>query len=78
MAGELSLLLNLLKVDVSNGLVSVEDAGNLLESRSLGLNDEEVNKDQFAEIPKRVEEHEMPVLGEVVPGELVGLASKVS
>lgn len=45
MAGELSLLLNLLKVDASDGLVSVEDAGNLLKSRSLGLNDEEVDKD---------------------------------
>lgn len=74
MSSELDLLLDLLEVDVGGRVVSVEDARNLLEGGALGLDVEEVDEDEFAQVPDGVEEEEVPVVGHVVPGELVGLA----
>lgn len=73
LAGEMSLLLNLREVDVGNGVVAVKDASNLLEGRALCLDVEEVHEDELEEVPEGVEEHKVPVLGKVVPRELVGL-----
>lgn len=72
--GNLGLLLDLLKIDVSNGILTVEDTGNLLKGGSLGLDVEEVDEDKLDGVPEGVEQHEVPVVGEVVPGELVCLA----
>lgn len=71
---EMQLLLDLLEVDVRHGVLAVEDAGDLLEGRATGLDVEEVHEDGLAGVPEGVEEHEVPVVGEVLPRELVGLA----
>jgi hypothetical protein len=72
---QLDLLLHLLKVDMGDSVVAIEDAGNLLEGGALGLDVEEVHEEELAEVPEGVEEHEVPVLGHILPSELVGLAS---
>lgn len=74
--GVVDVLLDLVHVDVGNGRVAVEYAGDLLEGGALGLDVEEPDEDELDEVPEGVEQHEVPVVGEVVPGELVGLAMK--
>lgn len=72
----LNLLLHLVEIDMGNGILAVEDTGDLLECGALGLGVEEVDEDKLDSVPEGVEEHEVPVVGEVVPGELVGLARR--
>ena len=50
----LHLLLDLLKGQVGNGLLAVEDASDLLQGRALGLDVEEVDEDKLAEVPQLV------------------------
>jgi hypothetical protein len=45
-------LLDLVHVDVSNGIFAVEDTGDLLESGSLSLNVEEVDEDELDANPE--------------------------
>ena len=49
---QLDLLLDLVKVDMSNGILSVENLRNLLESRALGLHVDEVDPDELNEVPE--------------------------
>jgi hypothetical protein len=70
-----SLLLDLGEIDVGNSIITIKDTGNLLKSRALGLDVEVPDEDKLTEIPKSVEEHEVPVVGEVVPCKLVGLVT---
>lgn len=72
--GCVHLLLDLVQVGVGDCLVAVEDLGDLLEGRAPGLDVEEPHKDELHRVPEGVEQHEVPVVGHVVPGELVGLA----
>ena len=76
--GNVDLLLDLAQVDVGHGIVAVEDARNLLERGALGLDVEEPHKHQLEHVPDGVEEHKVPVAGQVVPGEGVGLAGETS
>lgn len=77
--GGVNVLLDLVHVDVGDGIVAVEDARDLLEGGALGLDVEEPDEDELDRVPQGVEQHEVPVLGEGVPRKLVGLAaSKVS
>lgn len=46
------LLLNGMEIDVGNSIGAIEDAGNLLKGRSLGLGVDEVDKDKFDGDPK--------------------------
>lgn len=68
------VFLNLVHVDVGNGAVAVENASDLLECGTLGLDVEEPHKDKLDQIPKSVEEHKVPMTRQALPGELVGLA----
>lgn len=72
----LDLFLDLLQVNMRNGVVAVEDARHLLKGVALGLDVEEIDEDQFAEVPEGVEKHKVPVVGQVVPGEHVGLVTQ--
>ena len=45
------LLLGLCHVDVSHSIFAIEDLGDLLERRTLGLNKDEVNPDEFDQVP---------------------------
>jgi len=46
------VLLDLVEIDIGDdGLFSVEDLGNLLEGRALGLDVEEVDEDELGEVP---------------------------
>lgn len=74
--GVVDVLLHLGHVDVGNGLVAIEDAGDFLEGGALGLDVEEPDEGGLDKIPESVKEHEVPVLGQVVPRDLVGLAVK--
>lgn len=65
---------NLMKVDMSYCIIAVEDSRNLLERRTLSLWVEEINESQLHHVPQSVEQHEIPMLGEVVPREFVRLA----
>ena len=47
----LNLLLSLLHVDVGNGIFTIEDLGDLLKGRALGLDEDEVDPDGFQDIP---------------------------
>ena len=48
----MDILLDLAHIDGGNlGVRTIEDLGNLLKSRALGLNVEEVNEDQFKKDP---------------------------
>ena len=49
---KVNLLLDLLKVDVGNGVLTVEDLSDLLEGGSLGLNVDEVDPDELDEVPE--------------------------
>ncbi|KAI6757422.1 hypothetical protein HG531_003247 [Fusarium graminearum] len=75
MSDNSSLLLDLGEIDVGNSVITIEDTGNLLESWALGLNVEVPDENKLTEIPESVKEHKVPVVGEVVPGKLVGLVS---
>lgn len=46
------LLLHLVEVDVCNRILAVEDLGNLLQGRALGLDIEEVDEDELDEVPE--------------------------
>lgn len=72
----LNLLLNLVQINMRNGIVAVEDPRHLLKGVTLGLDVEEVDEDQLAEVPQGVEKHKVPVVGQVVPGEHVGLITE--
>jgi hypothetical protein len=72
--GVVDVLLDLVHVDVGDGLVAVEDARDLLERGALGLDVEEPDEDGLDGVPEGVEEHEVPVVGHVLPRDLVGLA----
>lgn len=74
--GGMDVLLDLVHVDVRDGRVAVEDTGNLLESGALGLDVEEPHEDKLHEVPESVEQREVPVMGQVVPRKLVGLAAR--
>jgi hypothetical protein len=52
--GVVNVLLDLEHVDVRNGRIAVEDAGDLLEGGALGLDVEEPDEDQFDEVPEGV------------------------
>ena len=73
---ETNLLLHLLEVDVGNSVITIKNASNLLQSRALGLNIEEPDEHKLKEVPESVEQHEVPVVGKVVPGQQVGLVTK--
>jgi hypothetical protein len=49
---DLDLLLDLRQVDVSHGILAVEDLGNLLERGALGLDEDEVDPDELDKIPE--------------------------
>lgn len=72
---QVSLLLDLVDIDVSNSVVAIEDLLDLLESRTLGLNVDKVDKDELEEDPDGVEEGEIPVARQVLPRDRVGLVS---
>jgi len=71
----MGFFLDIVEVDVSNGIFSVEDLGDLFQSWSLGLNIDEVNPDEFETDPDGVEQGEVPVLWQFLPGDWVGLIS---
>lgn len=49
----MDVLLDLVEVDVGDdGIGSVEDLGNLLEGRALGLDVEEVDEDELDKVPE--------------------------
>ena len=70
---DLCLLLDLLEIDVGNGILAIKDTSNLLKGRTLGLHVEEVDKDQLDSVPECVEHHDVPVPGQVIPRQIVGL-----
>lgn len=49
---DLHLLLSLCQIDVGHGILAIEDLGDLLEGRSLSLDEDEVNPDRLNDIPK--------------------------
>jgi hypothetical protein len=49
---DLDLLLDLRQVDVSHGILAVEDLGNFLERGALGLDEDEVDPDELDKIPE--------------------------
>jgi hypothetical protein len=49
---DLDLLLDLGEVDVSHGVLAVEDLGDLFEGGALGLDEDEVDPDELDEIPE--------------------------
>ena len=60
---------------MSNRLVAIEDLLDLLESRTLGLNVDEIDKDELEEDPQGVEKSEVPVAGQVLPCDRIGLVT---
>lgn len=48
----MDLLLNLVQIDMRNGVLAVEDSRDLFQSGSVGLNVEDPNKDEFDQIPE--------------------------
>ena len=67
------LLLDVPKIDVCPGLVSVENLGDFFERRAFGLGVKKPDEPKFNSVPERVKEHEIPVTREVVPGDFVCL-----
>ena len=61
-------------VHVADRVVAVKDARDLFEGGTLGLDVKDVDKDELEYVPDGVEEHEVPMVREVVPGQFVGLA----
>ena len=61
-------------VHVADRIVAVKNACNLFEGGTLGLDVKDVDKDELEYVPDGVEEHEVPMVREVVPGQFVGLA----
>jgi hypothetical protein len=43
----MDILLNSGHGDMSNSIITIEDTGNLLKSRALGLREDEVHPDEF-------------------------------
>ena len=60
---------------MSNHVVAVEDLGDLLESRALGLDVDKVDEDELNKDPECVEEGEVPVARQVLPRDGVGLVA---
>jgi hypothetical protein len=49
-----NLFLDLKEIDVGDGVLAVEDTGNLLEGGPLGLDVKEPDENKFDEVPKLV------------------------
>ena len=64
----INLLLHLPHINVSHGIMTVKDACNFFQSRAFCLDVEEVDERKLQAVPDGVEEGEVPVVGEVVPG----------
>lgn len=47
-----NLLFDLVNVDVGNSVGAVEDAGNLFQGRALGLDVDEIHKEELAKVPE--------------------------
>lgn len=67
-----NLLLHSLHVYMRDRILAVEDLGDLLERRPARLDVEEVDEDELDEDPERVEKGEVPVVGQVGPGDGAG------
>lgn len=46
------LLLDLLQVDLSDGLLTIEDLGDLFEGGAVGLDVDEVDEDELDKVPE--------------------------
>lgn len=57
-------------------IIAVKYPGDLLKRRPLCFDVEDPNEGKLYHIPERVEEHEVPMFGEVVPGNFVRLATE--
>lgn len=62
-----------MKINASDCLISVKDTRNLLKCRSLCFGIKEPYECQFDYIPRGVEQCEVPMFGEAIPGNFVGL-----
>lgn len=65
----LNLLLDGPHIDVRDSVLAIEDLGDLLQRRALGLDVEEVDEDELDADPERVEERQVPVVRQVLPGD---------
>ena len=61
---------------MGNGIITVKDLSDFLERRSLCFDVEEPNEHQLAKVPKRIEQHEVPVIREIVPRKKVSLVAE--
>lgn len=75
LSSDVYLLLYFVHVNMGHGFVAVKDASDLLQRRALGLDVDEVDEGQFDQVPEGIEEHEVPVMGEIVPRQDVGLVA---
>lgn len=57
-------------------LIAIEDLGEFFQCGTAGLDHEEVHENKFAEDPDGVEERQVPVVWEVVPGDWVCVVSE--
>jgi len=67
------LFLGLFQADMSHGIIAIEDLGDLLKGRSFSLREDKVNPDRFKDIPKSIEEPEIPAVRQVLNGDRIGL-----
>ena len=70
----INLLLDLAHVNLGDGAIAVKDAGHLLERGPLCLDVDKVDKDELQRVPDGVKQHKVPMVGQTLPGNLVGLA----
>ena len=70
---KVQIFLDFMQVNMGNGVITVENTGNFLEGRALSFDVEEPNENQFNAIPEGIEQHEVPVMRQLVPGNLVCL-----
>jgi hypothetical protein len=47
-----NLLLDLVKIDMGNCIITIKDTSNVLKGGTLGLDIEEINEDEFAQVPE--------------------------
>lgn len=48
----MDFLLDLVQVDVSDGVLAIEDTGDVFEGGTLGFDVEEIHEDKFDHVPK--------------------------
>lgn len=76
---DMDLLFDLLEIDMCHGRIfTIEDLSQLLQSGTTGFHIEEVNEHELNEDPNGIDQRQVPVMRQVLPGNRIRITGLVS